>query len=91
MTIRISLQDELEKQVREVVESGQYDSASEVVREALRFFFNKTDDVLDDEVLQYWLAPRLQAMNAGTAELSDYDSKAMARRRRKIINQLQEE
>lgn len=38
MTISVSLPPELEKQVRQRVESGRYGSASEVIREALRLF-----------------------------------------------------
>jgi len=38
MSLNISLPPELEKRVRQHVESGLYSSASEVIREALRLF-----------------------------------------------------
>lgn len=38
MSLNISLPAELEKRVREHVDSGLYSSASEVIREALRLF-----------------------------------------------------
>lgn len=38
MSLNVSLPAELEKRVREHVESGLYSSASEVIREALRLF-----------------------------------------------------
>ena len=38
MSMNISLPSQLEKLVKQKVESGRYASASEVVREALRFF-----------------------------------------------------
>lgn len=38
MSMNVSLPPELEARVRQRVESGMYGSASEVIREALRFF-----------------------------------------------------
>ena len=38
MSLNVSLPPELEARVREKVASGRYGSASEVIREALRFF-----------------------------------------------------
>ena len=38
MSLNVSLPPELEKRVRQHVESGLYSSASEVIREALRLF-----------------------------------------------------
>jgi antitoxin ParD1/3/4 len=38
MSLNVSLPPELEKRVRQHVESGRYSSASEVIREALRLF-----------------------------------------------------
>lgn len=38
MSLNVSLPAELEKRVREHVDSGLYSSASEVIREALRLF-----------------------------------------------------
>lgn len=38
MSLNVSLPPELESRVRQHVESGLYSSASEVIREALRFF-----------------------------------------------------
>ena len=38
MSMHVSLPPELEARVRQRVESGMYDSASEVIREALRLF-----------------------------------------------------
>lgn len=38
MSLNVSLTPELEKRIRQHVDSGLYSSASEVIREALRFF-----------------------------------------------------
>ena len=38
MSLNVSLPPELEARVRQMVESGQYGSTSEVIREALRLF-----------------------------------------------------
>ena len=42
MTLHVSLPSELENMVHNQVKSGMYGSASEVVREALRNFFDST-------------------------------------------------
>lgn len=45
MTLHVSLPQELENLVHRQVQSGMYGSASEVVREALREYFNQDSDL----------------------------------------------
>ena len=45
MTLHVSLPQELENLVHGQVQSGMYGSASEVVREALREYFNQDSDL----------------------------------------------
>jgi len=76
MTIHVSLPKELENMVHTQVKSGMYKSASEVVREALRKFFNvSTDRLTDDEVawIRQNIAPRLEVVKSGKASLVDGD------------------
>jgi antitoxin ParD1/3/4 len=58
MSINVSLPAELENRVREHVASGLYGSASEVIREALRFF----------EAYQTVQASNLMALKADVAQ-----------------------
>ncbi len=58
MSLNVSLPPELEKRVRQHVESGLYSSASEVIREALRLF----------EAYQSVQAASLQALKADIAQ-----------------------
>ena len=44
MTLHVSLPEELENKVHDKVKTGMYQSASEVVREALRKFFNQPSE-----------------------------------------------
>lgn len=53
MTLHISLPKELESLVHHEVESGMYGSASEVVREALRYFFTSDEELTPKELA--WL------------------------------------
>ena len=50
MTLHVSLPQELENKVHDEVNTGMYQSASEVVREALRRFFNQPSEA---EVMAY--------------------------------------
>ena len=50
MTIHVSLPKELENMVHEQVSTGMYQSASEVVREALRTYFQRPSQA---EVMAY--------------------------------------
>ena len=50
MTLHVSLPKELENKVHDEVDTGMYQSASEVVREALRRFFNQPSEA---EVMAY--------------------------------------
>lgn len=73
MTIHVSLPKELEGMVHAHVDSGMYQSASEVVREALRRFFSGNDklSVSEIEYIREVIGPRLDAARNGTAELLD--------------------
>ena len=50
MTLHVSLPQELENKVHDKVNTGMYQSASEVVHEALRRFFNQPGEA---EVMAY--------------------------------------
>lgn len=50
MTLHVSLPRELENLVHNEVESGMYGSASEVVREALRYFFSSDNELTPQEL-----------------------------------------
>ena len=50
MTLHVSLPQELENKVHAEVDTGMYQSASEVVREALRRFFSQPSEA---EVMAY--------------------------------------
>ena len=50
MTLHVSLPSELENLVHNEVESGMYGSASEVVREALRYFFTSDNELTPQEL-----------------------------------------
>ena len=69
MSMTITLTPELERLVQEEVATGMYESASEVIRDALRRFFTADEwAAMDEEVL-----PRLEAVEAGTAETVSFD------------------
>lgn len=76
MTIHVSLPEELELMVHAQVESGLYKSASEVVREALRDFFAEKSLFSPEQMLwiQEEIAPRLEAVQNGTATLIPAES-----------------
>ncbi len=71
--MNISLTPELDKIVRQKVQSGMYNSASEVVREALRMFH--THDELQQEkikVLRLEIQKGVDSLNAGKGvEMTD--------------------
>ncbi len=74
--MNISLPEELEKLVKERVDSGLYGSASEVVREALRNMFFKNDQELtarEAEQIRKIVLPRLAAIDNGTAKLVSFE------------------
>jgi len=50
MTLHISLPKQLENLVHQEVDSGMYGSASEVVREALRYFFSGENQLTPQEI-----------------------------------------
>lgn len=50
MTLNISLPKQLESLVHQEVDSGMYGSASEVVREALRYFFTHDNELTPKEL-----------------------------------------
>jgi len=72
--MHVSLTNELEEMVHDRVESGMYNNASEVVREALRKFFRVSDEDLPGEEIKRIrkiVSPRIQAVQNGTAKLVD--------------------
>ena len=75
--MHVSLPNELEKMVKERVDSGIYGSASEVVRVALRKFFHVSgdDDISPEEIIHIRevVGPRLEALYNGTAVTHDFD------------------
>ena len=74
--MQVSLTKQLEQMVQDRVSSGMYNNASEVVREALRKFFNAPDDALTSEEIariREIVAPRLEGLDNGTAKLLDAD------------------
>ncbi len=73
MTIHVSLPKELEGMVHAHVDSGMYQTASEVVREALRRFFNSSDRLSVPEIayIREIISPRLEEVRNGTAQLLD--------------------
>ncbi len=62
MTLHVSLPRELETLVHREVESGMYGSASEVVREALRNFFDEENELSTKELK--WLRADMQRRQA---------------------------
>lgn len=75
--MNISLPSELEKMVKDRVNSGIYGSASEVIRAALRKFFHITEDdeinPVEMEHIRETIAPRLEALKNGSAVLHDFE------------------
>lgn len=74
--MNISLPEELERLVKERVDSGLYGSASEVVREALRNLFFKDSPQLsarEAEHIRKVVLPRLKEIDDGTAELIPFE------------------
>ncbi|MEI8631613.1 type II toxin-antitoxin system ParD family antitoxin [Vibrio sp. PP-XX7] len=74
--MHISLTPELEARVKAKVESGLYNNASEVIREALRFM-----ETHEDWVRELKVAQLRQQLNTGLEQLNrgegiDIDSKA---------------
>jgi len=76
MRLQIALTQELEWMVNAQVDCGLYQSASELVREALRDFFTLRS-VFSPEQAQ-WIresvGPQLEAVKNGTAKLIDGDT-----------------
>ena len=64
--MHISLTPELETKVRSKVESGMYNNASEVIREALRFMDNH-----DDWIKEVKLAHLRKQLNIGITQLDN--------------------
>jgi antitoxin ParD1/3/4 len=62
--VHISLTPELESRVKAKVESGMYNNASEVIREALRFM-----DTHEDWIYEVKLAGLRQQLKVGTDQL----------------------
>ena len=62
--MRVSLTSELESRIKAKVESGLYNNASEVIREALRFM-----DTHEDWIHELKLAQLREQLNTGIQEL----------------------
>jgi putative addiction module CopG family antidote len=69
MSLNISLTPELDRLVQEEVATGSYGDAGELVRDALRRFFSVDDWTALDQVVM----PRLEAVEAGTAETVSFE------------------
>lgn len=87
MTINVSLTPQLEELVREKVSSGRYNSASEVVREALRLMDTY------ERVRESTLAKLRADVEAGWQQLKegkvkDFDPEAIKHRGRERLAQL---
>lgn len=63
--MHISLTPELENRIKSRVESGLYNNASEVIREALRFM-----DTHEDWIHEIKLARLREQLNVGTEQLN---------------------
>jgi antitoxin ParD1/3/4 len=87
MTINVSLTPQLEELVRQKVDSGRYNSASEVVREALRLMDSyervreSALNKLRDDIEAGW-----QQVEEG--KVSDFDPEAVKRRGREKLARL---
>jgi antitoxin ParD1/3/4 len=75
ITIHISLPDKLEAMVHSEVSSGMYNSASEVVREALRDFFSARNYFSDEEIswLRSDVKQRLEDIQSGKAKTTSIE------------------
>jgi antitoxin ParD1/3/4 len=75
MSMNVSLPPELEARVRQRVESGMYDSASEVIREALRLFeaYEQVKTAKLDSLRQD-IAKGLNDVKNGRAKEVDFES-----------------
>lgn len=81
MTLNVSLPPQLEELVRRRVESGRYESASEVVREALRLLDEREQDSHARlAVTRKAIAQGLSDVAQGRTQELDVDAFLMARR-----------
>ena len=74
--MHVSLTEQLEGLIQERVSSGMYNNASEVVREALRKYFDVSGENLTPQEIariREVVAPRLEAVNNGRTVLMDID------------------
>jgi len=70
--VHISLTPELESRVKAKVETGLYNNASEVIREALRFM-----ETHEDWILEVKLAHLRDQLKLGTDQLDNSESTAI--------------
>ena len=83
MSLNVSIPNELRNKIREDVESGFYQSASEVVREALRAHYRPPTE---GEVLTYSIELRLEEMKRnGSSFIEDPGLERMRSRHAKIL------
>ena len=74
--MHVSLTKQLENLIHKRVSSGMYNNASEVVREALRNYFNVSgENLTSQEVarIREVVGPRMEVLKNGTAKLMDAD------------------
>lgn len=76
MGLHISLPKELENLIHKEVDTGLYGSASELVREALRDFFDRVSDRKIRSVSDFKeeMQERLRQVSAGEIEIIDGDA-----------------
>ena len=75
--MHISLTEEIEDLIKDRVASGMYTNSSEVVRAALRKFFNLEDMPISHQEAAYIrsiIESRLQAIENGEEPLLDFDA-----------------
>jgi antitoxin ParD1/3/4 len=82
MTLNVNLTPQLEKLVRKKVSSGRYNSASEVVREALRLM--ETEDQLRSLKLEQLRRDIREGLDSGPAKL--WSAAEMKREGRKRLS-----
>lgn len=87
MTINVSLTPQLEELVRQKVDSGRYNSASEVVREALRLM-DSYERVRESALTKLRADVEAGWQQVEEGKVSDFDPQAVKRRGREKLARL---
>jgi antitoxin ParD1/3/4 len=87
MTINVSLTPQLEELVRKKVDSGRYNSASEVVREALRLM-DSYERVRESALNKLRADVEAGWQQVEEGKVSDFDPEAVKRRGREKLTRL---